>query len=108
MTASRLPLNPVQFQGWHSADKIVRVPRLTSRTILLKMPISTFSKYIAAMVCWLDNNFLSLQEQDHPVGLPSEVSIPDSIYDILEKEKSIRLSEIEMNNLMGLKDIIVL
>ena len=52
--------------------------------------------------------FLSLQEEDHPVGLPSEVSIPDSIYDILKKEKSIRLSEIEMNNLMGLKDIIVL
>ena len=35
--------------------------------------------------------FLSLQEQDHPVGLPSEVSIPNSIYDILKKENSISI-----------------
>jgi len=55
------------------------------------------------------NNFLNMKEiEEHPVGLPSEVYIPDSIYDILEKEKSIRLSEIEMNNLIGLKDIVAL
>lgn len=54
------------------------------------------------------NNFLSLQGQDLSVGLPSEVSIQGSIYEILLKEKNLRLSEIEMNNLIGLKDIIVL
>ncbi len=55
------------------------------------------------------NDFLNMKQiEEHPVGLPSEVSIPDSIYDILEKEKSIRLSEIEMNNLIGLKDIVAL
>lgn len=39
------------------------------------------------------------------VGLPSEVKTKDSIYEILKIEKSIRLSEIEMNNLLGLKEI---
>lgn len=39
------------------------------------------------------------------VGLPSEIVITDNIYEILLKEKSIRLSEIETNNLLGLKEI---
>jgi hypothetical protein len=52
------------------------------------------------------NRFERLSDLEHPVGFPSEVSIQDSIYNILKKEKSIRLTEIEMNNLLGLKDII--
>ena len=39
-------------------------------------------------------------------GLPSEVEISDSLLDILIKNKNIRLSEIETNNLIGLKEII--
>lgn len=50
----------------------------------------------------------NVHENELPVGLPTEISITDSIYSILEREKNIRLSEIEMNNLIGLKDIVTL
>jgi hypothetical protein len=39
------------------------------------------------------------------VGIPSEIFISTNIYEILLKEKNIRLSEIETNNLIGLKEI---
>ena len=48
----------------------------------------------------LNNNSL-----ERPVGLPSDVNINDVLYKILKSEKYIRLSETEMNNLLGLKDI---
>jgi hypothetical protein len=55
------------------------------------------------------NGFIeSYEETENPVGLPSEVSVSDAIFDILENEKNIRLSEIEMNNLIGLNDIKIL
>lgn len=38
-------------------------------------------------------------------GLPTEVEISDSLLSILLKNKDIRLSEIETNNLIGLKEI---
>lgn len=41
-------------------------------------------------------------------GLPSDVEISDSLLNILIKNKNIRLSEIETNNLIGLKEIIPL
>lgn len=55
------------------------------------------------------NSFIeSGDETENPVGLPSEVSVSDAIFSILENEKNIRLSEIEMNNLIGLSDIKIL
>lgn len=55
------------------------------------------------------NDFIkNHEESENPVGLPSEVSVSDSIFRILENEKNIRLSEIEMNNLIGLNDIKIL
>lgn len=46
------------------------------------------------------------QENEQPVGLYTEVDIKESIYNTLVYTNSIRLSEIEMNNLLGLKEIV--
>lgn len=39
------------------------------------------------------------------VGLPTEVRLSNILYKKLKVEKNIRLSEIETNNLLGLKEI---
>lgn len=39
------------------------------------------------------------------VGIPTIIEVNQSIYETVQKNKSIRLSEIELNNLVGLKDI---
>lgn len=46
-------------------------------------------------------------DTENPIGQPTEVKISKKILDILEIKKSIKISENEMNNLLGLKDIIV-
>ncbi len=40
------------------------------------------------------------------VGIPTEVEVNENIFNSLMERKTIRLSEIELNNLIGLKDII--
>lgn len=52
-----------------------------------------------------DNFIKNHIDSELPVGFPSEVSLSDSIWNILQNQCSIRLSEIEMNNLIGLTDI---
>jgi hypothetical protein len=39
-------------------------------------------------------------------GIESFIEVPDNIWKIIEEEKNIRLSEVEFNNLMNLKQII--
>lgn len=52
------------------------------------------------------DNFINNEtDTELPVGLPSEVHLSDSLWNILQNQGSIRLSEIEMNNLIGLTDI---
>ena len=46
-------------------------------------------------------------DTENPIGEPTEVKISKKILDILEIKKSIKISENEMNNLLGLKDIVV-
>jgi hypothetical protein len=46
-------------------------------------------------------------DTENPIGQPTEVKISKKILDILEIKKSIKVSESEMNNLLGLKDIVV-
>lgn len=41
------------------------------------------------------------------VGLPSEVDVSESLFSIIEKQKSIRLRSYEMNNLLNMNEIIV-
>jgi hypothetical protein len=45
-------------------------------------------------------------DDERPVGLTSEVEVSDKIFHNLELFNTIRLSEVEMNNLLNLKDII--
>ncbi len=57
------------------------------------------------------NDFLTnyqTEENERKVGIHCEVEIPKSIFKVLSIDKSIRLSEIEMNNLIGLKEILPL
>jgi hypothetical protein len=56
------------------------------------------------------NNFIKSQidEIERPVGITSEVLVSDTILEIVEKRLSVRLSEIETNNLIGLKEIVPL
>lgn len=42
------------------------------------------------------------------VGEPTMIEVNSSIFDLVQKEKKIRLSEVELNNLIGLKDITTL
>lgn len=42
---------------------------------------------------------------ERPVGLSQKVEIVDSIYKSLTENLNIRLTEVEFNNLMGLKNI---
>lgn len=39
------------------------------------------------------------------VGIPVTIEVNQSLYEKVEQNKNIRLSEIELNNLIGLKDI---
>lgn len=48
------------------------------------------------------------ESNERIVGLPSEVEVSDVIFDIIIKKNNIRLSEIEFNNLVGLKEILPL
>jgi len=48
------------------------------------------------------------ESNERIVGLPSEVEVSDAIFDIIIKKNNIRLSEIEFNNLVGLKEILPL
>ena len=56
------------------------------------------------------NSFYKEREYNIPdtyeriVGSPTSVLITDAISNILKEEKNIRLSEIELNNLVGLKE----
>jgi hypothetical protein len=47
----------------------------------------------------VDNKF------EKPIGKTSEILVCDKIFEILELRRSIRLSENEMNNLIGMGDI---
>jgi hypothetical protein len=53
---------------------------------------------------YLNDNFSKIERN---VGSPSEVEITDKLYSILELKKNIRLSEVEMNNLLSLNDITI-
>lgn len=44
---------------------------------------------------------------DRVLGKQIEAFIVDDLYEILLKEKSIRLSEVEMNNLINYEDLII-
>jgi hypothetical protein len=39
------------------------------------------------------------------IGEPIEVSVTESIYNIISEMKSVRIQQYEMNNLLGLKEI---
>ena len=39
------------------------------------------------------------------VGEPTMIEVNSSIFETVQKNKNIRLSEVELNNLVGLKDI---
>jgi hypothetical protein len=39
-------------------------------------------------------------------GIETFIKVPENIWNIIDKEKNIRLSEVEFNNLMSLKQII--
>lgn len=53
------------------------------------------------------NSYTTLKstKEERFVGIPTLVEVNQSIYETVQKNKSIRLSEIELNNLVGLKDI---
>jgi len=83
--------------------------------ILLQLwEISGNNDYITSDGCSLHttieqrNIFISSQKDSYEkiVGLPTEVKVSDSIFDILSKRNNIRLSEVELNNLIGLKEIL--
>jgi hypothetical protein len=44
---------------------------------------------------------------DRIVGEPIEACVSDSIYNLVDKDKSVRLMEYEMNNLSNLEEIII-
>lgn len=48
---------------------------------------------------------ITSSREERPVGSPSDVLINKNIFEILKKDFTIRLSEAEMNNLIGLKDL---
>jgi hypothetical protein len=51
---------------------------------------------------------LNSTKEERYVGHPTIIEVNQSIFETVQKNKSIRLSEIELNNLIGLKDIIPL
>ena len=52
---------------------------------------------------YITENFNSNSER--PVGLETEVEVSDEIFDIVLNQKNIRLSEVELNNLLNMKII---
>lgn len=58
----------------------------------------------------VDNRNKYLKENknniERPVGLYSEIDVNLTIYGLISEKRSVRLSEVEFNNLIGLKDII--
>ena len=46
-------------------------------------------------------------EYERIVGGPVEAYIDDYMFDMLKSEKSIRLAQYQMNNLVGMEDIII-
>ncbi len=44
-------------------------------------------------------------QNERPVGLETEVEVSDEIFDIVSIKKSIRISEVELNNLLNMKII---
>lgn len=58
----------------------------------------------------VDNRNKYLQENknniERPVGIYSEIDVNLAIYGLISEKRSVRLSEVEFNNLIGLKDII--
>jgi hypothetical protein len=58
----------------------------------------------------VDNRNKYLKENknniERPVGIYSEIDVNSTIFKLVDKKRSIRLSEIEFNNLIGLGDII--
>lgn len=54
------------------------------------------------------NNFISNYtgiKGERPLGISEQVSVSEDIYDIVSYKESVRLSEVEFNNLIGLKNI---
>jgi hypothetical protein len=47
------------------------------------------------------------EEYDRIVGSPIESYIDDALFETLKKDKSIRLAQHEMNNLVGMEDLII-
>jgi hypothetical protein len=54
----------------------------------------------------LENSHSNFICNERPVGLETEVEVSDEIFEIVSNRKNVRLSEVELNNLVGLKDII--
>lgn len=54
------------------------------------------------------NNFISSYtgvKGERPLGIFDHVVVSEDIYDIVSCKESVRLSEVEFNNLIGLKNI---
>jgi hypothetical protein len=83
----------ILIQLWESSND----KTLVSDGCSLHLKLSDRDSYIIANRTDIEN----------PIGQPTEVKISKKIFDILEIKKSIKVSENEMNNLLGLKDIVV-
>lgn len=62
---------------------------------------------------FVDSVYKERDENDLPdsyeriVGVPTEVEVSDTLFNAIEREKSVRLRSYEMNNLLEMDEIIV-
>lgn len=92
-------MNKVFLQIWEESIKSNIQPDGAS----LHLTRSDINKFISSVYKDRTNNVP--ESYTRVVGVPSEVVVSDSLYDILMKQKSIKLEEYEFNNLVGLNDI---
>lgn len=64
-------------------------------------------KYIQAIYDSRKSDESIPNEYDRIVGEGVEAFIEDSLYSLVEKDKSIRLTQYQMNNLMGMEEITI-
>lgn len=96
-------MNKAVLQVWEESNKI---EGLRQDGCSIHIDSNELKKYIESVYKDRDENDLP-DSYERVVGNPTEVEISDVLYNIVCRDKSIRLRSYEMNNLLKMEEIVV-
>lgn len=96
-------MNKAILQVWEESNKLEGIRQ---DGCSIHIDSNELNKYIDSVYNGRDDNNLP-ESYERVVGNPTEVEISDALYNIIIRDKSIRLRSYEMNNLLKMEEIVV-